>query len=230
MFFVFRKNVVIGVLLAVLVSGILLLSVMPKDISTVGLNPKVIVVDAGHGGMDGGGVGIDGVPEKDFNLQIAKKLESALTENGYRVVMTRTEDVSLHEADKTTVRSQKNSDLKKRAQIANETKAGLFVSIHMNKYESADVKGAQVFFRKNDPTGAQYAKSIMTELKTLDPNNHRVEKDLPNKNLTFSKLEIPGVLVECGFLSNEEELKKLQDEAYQKQLVDAIVLGIKNIP
>ena len=230
MFFVFRKNVLIGILLAVLVSGILVLSVMPKEISTAGLQPQVIVVDAGHGGMDGGGVGIGGTPEKDLNLQIAKKLEKTLTEKGYQVIMTRTEDVSLHDDGKTTVRSQKNSDLKNRANIANQARAGLFVSIHMNKYESAEVKGAQVFFRKNDPTGAQYAESIMAELKKIDSKNHRVEKELPNKNLTFSKLEIPGVLVECGFLSNEEELKKLQDEAYQQQIVDAIVLGIINIP
>ncbi len=230
MFFVFRKNVIIGVLLAVLVSGVLLLSVMPNEISTVGLDSKVIVVDAGHGGMDGGGVGVDGTPEKDLNLQIAKKLEKALTENGYRVVMTRNEDVSLHDVETTTVRSQKNSDLKKRASIANQTKAGLFVSIHMNKYESADVKGAQVFYRKNDPTGAQYAESVMLELKKVDSQNHRVEKTLPNKNLTFSKLEIPGILVECGFISNLEELTKLRDESYQQKLVDAIVNGIKNIP
>ncbi len=230
MFFVFRKNVLIGILLAVLVSGILVLCVMPKEISTANLHPKVIVVDAGHGGMDGGGVGIGGTPEKDLNLKIAKKLEKTLTEKGYQVIMTRTEDVSLHDDGKTTVRSQKNSDLKNRANIANQARAGLFVSIHMNKYESAEVKGAQVFFRKNDPTGAQYARNIMSELKKIDSDNHRVEKELPNKNLTFSKLEIPGVLVECGFLSNEEELKKLQDEAYQQQIVDAIVLGIINIP
>ncbi|MBR5239467.1 MAG: N-acetylmuramoyl-L-alanine amidase [Clostridia bacterium] len=230
MFFVFRKNVIIGVLLAVLASGILVLSAVPKEISTVGLNPKVIVVDAGHGGMDGGGVGVDGTLEKDLNLQIAKKLEKALTENGYRVVMTRTEDLSLHDDGKTTVRSQKNSDLKNRAKIANQSRAGLFVSIHMNKYESPEVKGAQVFYRKNDPTGAMYAESIMAELKKIDPENHRMEKVLPNKNLTFSKLEIPGVLVECGFISNEEELDKLCDEAYQDKIVESIVGGIKNIP
>ena len=230
MFFVFRKNVVIGLLLAILVSGALVLSVVPKEISTAGLNPKVIVVDAGHGGMDGGGVGIDGIPEKDLNLQIAKQLEKALTDKGYHVVMTRTEDISLHEEDKTTVRSQKTSDLKNRAMIANREKAGLFVSIHMNKYESPEVKGAQVFFRKNDPVGAQYAKSIMTELKIIDSQNHRMEKELPNKNLTFSKLEVPGVLVECGFISNGAELTKLRDAEYQKKLVDAIVTGITNIP
>ena len=230
MFFVFRKNVIIGLLLAILASGVLVISVIPKEISTVGLNPKVIVVDAGHGGMDGGGVGIDGTPEKDLNLQIAKKLEKALTEQGYRVVMTRTEDVSLHNEGNTTVRSQKNSDLKNRAKIANSEKAGLFISIHMNKYESPEVQGAQVFFRKNDPTGAQYAESVMSELKKVDPENHRMEKILPNKNLTFSKLEIPGILVECGFVSNAEELKKLHDETYQEQLVNAIVSGIVNIP
>lgn len=229
MFLVFKRKALVSVLAAVMLSGVLFHAFFTRPIPTSELNGQLIVVDAGHGGMDGGGVGINGIVEKDLNLTVARQLEQALKENGYQVVMTRTEDVSLHDSDKTTVREQKNSDLKNRAAIANRQKAGLFVSIHMNKFDSSDVKGAQVFYKSDDKTGEQYAKSIMTELKKVDSGNHRAEKTLPNKNLTFSKLNIPGVLVECGFLSNEEDVKKLQDDSYRSELVNAIVSGIKNM-
>ncbi len=230
MFLVFKRKVLAGVLVAVMMSGIFFYALLNRPIPASELNKQLIVVDAGHGGMDGGGVGVNDILEKELNLTVAKKLEQALKDNGYQVVMTRTEDVSLHDEGKNTVREQKNSDLKNRAEIANRQKAGLFVSIHMNKFESSDVKGAQVFYKSGDQTGEQYAKNIMAELKKIDPQNHRVEKSLPNKNLTFTKLNIPGVLVECGFISNEEDAKKLQDDAYRTQLVNAVVQGIKNLP
>lgn len=227
MFMVFRRRVLMMVLAGVAMSVMVFGSFLKFSSQPVELNSKLIVVDAGHGGMDGGGVGVLQTLEKDLNLQVAKKLEQALKDCGYQVVMTRTEDVSLHDADKKTVREQKNSDLKNRALIANKQTAGLFISIHMNKFESPDVKGAQVFYKSSDETGEQYAKNIMAELKKLDTGNHRLEKPLPNKNLTFQKLEIPGVLVECGFLSNEEDATKLQDDSYQTELVKAIVTGVQ---
>ncbi|MBO5408315.1 MAG: N-acetylmuramoyl-L-alanine amidase [Clostridia bacterium] len=230
MFLVFQKKTLLGVVCAVTMFVLLLGFLLPETVSTVGLNQQLIVIDPGHGGMDGGGVGVDGILEKDLNLQIAKKLEQKLTANGYRVIMTRSEDISLHDEEKNTVREQKNADLKKRASIANEQKAGLFVSIHMNKFEASDVKGAQVFYKKEDPTGEQYAKNIMAELKKTDPENHRQQKVLPNKNLTFSKLNVPAVLVECGFISNQDEAAKLCEETYQQLLVDAIFNGIVMTP
>lgn len=230
MFLVFRKKTVLGIIVAIMVSTLFITAWHGQQVSTVGLNQKLIVIDPGHGGMDGGGVGVNDILEKDLNLQIAKRLEQKLMEQGYQVVMTRTEDISLHEEGKKTVREQKNSDLKKRALIANEQKAGLFVSIHMNKFESPEIKGAQVFYKKEDSHGEQYAKYIMEELKILDSENHRQAKPLPNKNLTFSKLNVPAVLVECGFISNAEEAKKLGEETYQESIADAIVKGILATP
>ena len=229
MFVVFRRRVLLMVLAGVAVSVTLFGSFLRHSSQPVELNSKLIVVDAGHGGMDGGGVGVHESLEKDLNLAVAKKLEEAFKASGYQVVMTRTEDVTLHDDEKKTVREQKNSDLKNRAAIANHQNAGLFISIHMNKFESPEVKGAQVFYKASDAVGEQYAKSIMEELKKMDTGNHRVQKPLPNKNLTFQKLEIPGVLVECGFLSNEEETKKLQEDAYQTALVNAIVSGVQAV-
>ncbi|MBP3448595.1 MAG: N-acetylmuramoyl-L-alanine amidase [Clostridia bacterium] len=229
MFMVFRRKVLIMLLSGVAMSVTLMSAFLNFASQPVELNAKLIVVDAGHGGMDGGGVGVLQTLEKDLNLAVAKKLEQALVAKGYQVVMTRTEDVSLHDEDKQTVREQKNSDLKNRAAVANHQNAGLFLSIHMNKFESPEVKGGQVFYKSSDKIGEQYAKSIMSELRKLDTENHRVQKPLPNPNLTFRKLEVPGVLVECGFLSNEEDAKKLMDESYQDALVGAIVAGVQGV-
>ena len=176
MFFVFQKKTLLGVMVAVMIFVSLFALSFPKPVSTVGLNQKLVVVDPGHGGMDGGGVGVENVLEKDLNLQIAKKLEQILTANGYRVIMTRNEDISLHDAGKTTVREQKNSDLKNRASIANEQKAGLFVSIHMNKFESSVDNTTQIIkiieVRPAEPKAFKEAKGLITsayqtELETL---------------------------------------------------------------
>ena len=189
----------------------------------------IVVIDAGHGGIDGGCVGEGNILEKDLNLKVAKKLEKIFSENGYKVIMTRTEDVSLASDENAKIRNQKTQDLKKRAEIANNSGGALFISIHMNEYTSPEISGAQVFYNKNDETGEKYAKSVMSALKKVDAKNKRVSKEIPNKNLVFNKLTIPGILVECGFLSNPEECKKLQDELYQNDIANAIYNGIVNI-
>ncbi len=186
----------------------------------------IVVIDAGHGGMDGGCVGEGNILEKDLNLKVAKKLEKIFLNNGYKVVMTRTEDISLATDESVKIKTQKTQDLKKRAEIANESGAAIFISIHMNQYSSPEISGAQVFYNKNDKIGEKYAKSVMDCLKKVDAKNKRVSKEIPNKNLVFNKLTIPGILVECGFLSNKEECKKLQDDLYQNDIANAIYNGI----
>ena len=192
------------------------------------LDSKKVVIDAGHGGMDGGSVGENGEMEKEINLQIALKLKKVFEDNGYSVVMTREEDVSLGD-NSGTVRKQKTQDLKKRAEIGNESGAGLFISVHTNKYESPEISGAQTFYSKNDDAGKLYAESIMEELRKLDPKNKRLSKTHPNKNLVFQNLMIPGVLVECGFISNKTDISNLKDEEYQKKMAEAIYNGIKSL-
>lgn len=197
--------------------------------STKNQTSNVVVIDPGHGGIDGGCIGDGNILEKDLNLKVAKKLEKIFSDNGYKVIMTRSEDILLSDDEDAKIRTQKTQDLKKRAEIANESGGAIFISVHMNEYTSPEISGAQVFYNKNDETGEKYAKSVMSALKKVDAKNKRVSKEIPNKNLVFNKLTIPGILVECGFLSNPEECKKLQDELYQSDIANAIYNGIVNV-
>jgi len=219
------KNIFLCFLfMAVLISGLLIL---PKNHTYVNSDGgKIIVVDAGHGGIDGGAVGLLDIIEKDLNLEIAKKVERRLSENGFTVIMTRSEDISIHSEGKNTIKDKKTSDLLNRAELANKSGALLFVSIHLNTFEQESISGAQVFFKKNDQIGEACAKKIMTELKTLDGNNRRLEKLLPNPNLLFKKLAIPAVLIECGFISNNNDAALLKNSEYQERLAEKIAAGI----
>lgn len=190
---------------------------------------QTVVLDAGHGGVDGGGIGLYNIVEKDITLSITKKLEKVFLDNGYNVVMTRDSDVSIHSDDKRSIRNKKTSDLINRASLANQSGAMVYLSIHLNKFEQEGEFGSQVFYKPNDEQGKKFALSIMLELKKLDEKNRRVANKLPNKNLLFKKLEIPSVLIECGFISNNNEALLLKSEEYQQKLADAIFSGVKNL-
>ena len=189
-------------------------------------NPDILVIDAGHGGMDGGAVGNEGTLEKDINLKVAMYLKEIAEKNGKQVIMTRTEDTSLHTTDSAKIRNQKRSDLENRRQILQNNYTGIFVSIHMNKYESADVKGAQVFYANND-TSRNLANKIQTSLiNGLADGNKRVAKPAPSNLYIFKGCNSTAVVVECGFLSCPEEEKLLATEEYQKKLAQCIYDGI----
>ena len=189
-------------------------------------NPDILVVDAGHGGMDGGAVGNEGTLEKDINLKVAMYLKEIAEKNGKQVIMTRTEDTSLHTTDSAKIRNQKRSDLENRRQILQNNNTGIFVSIHMNKYESADVKGAQVFYANNDQS-RNLANKIQTSLiNGLADGNKRVAKPAPSNLYIFKGCNSTAVVVECGFLSCPEEEKLLATEEYQKKLAQCIYDGI----
>lgn len=230
LFIVVNKKMILGIssiLLSVFLC-IFALNIGSESVNvTVGDN-KTIVIDAGHGGVDGGSVSEDGILEKTINLEIAKKLEKLLSDNGYNVIMTRNEDISLHKNDDASIKNKKTSDLKARAEIGNNSGGGLFISIHTNKYESPEIFGAQVFYSKNDEIGKIYSESIMETLREVNPKNKRLAKPLPNKNLLFQNLKIPAALVECGFISNPDDLKMLQDQEYQDKIAEAIYKGIIN--
>ena len=212
------------VVFIILISVLLFFS--KSDVSVNAGNPSVIIVDAGHGGVDGGALGLYNIVEKDLNLEIAKKVQALLISKGFTVVMTRDSDISIHSSDKKTIRDKKTSDLLNRAELANKSGAGLYVSIHLNTYEQESISGAQVFYKKDDAVGQEYAKKIMSELKTIDNKNKRTEKILPNPNLLFKKLQIPAVLIECGFISNNSDALLLKSEEYQQSLAGKIVNGI----
>lgn len=182
----------------------------------------VIVIDAGHGGEDPGMVAAS-VLEKNINLAIAQKLQARLEGKGITVVMTRSEDKSLAIEG---ARNKKVSDLKHRIDIINSSNADLLISIHQNCYSDASVCGAQVFYYGSSEKSEQFAKLLQKNIVScVDENNQRQAKDGKDYYI-LRKSMCPGVIVECGFLSCPTECIKLQDDAYQNKLVDAMEQSI----
>ncbi len=184
-----------------------------------------IVVDAGHGGIDPGKVGINDALEKDVNLAIAKKLEKKLTKKGIDVVMTRTDDSGLYSESST---NKKVEDMQKRCKLICDAEPLFTVSIHQNSYITEDIKGAQVFYYGQSAEGKELAETIQKSLiENADPDNKRAAKANESYYL-LKKTSSPTVIVECGFLSNSEEAALLITPEYQDTLVDAICKGILN--
>lgn len=193
-------------------------------------NAKTIILDAGHGGEDGGAVGVDGIVEKDINLSIALKLEDLLEVAGYNVVMTRDTDASIYDDDAESLREKKRSDLRNRAEIIDDhanNKNAVFVSIHQNKFPNPKYFGTQIFYSKNDPKSEELANSVKNSVVGLiQPENKRAIKPANQKIFLLNNAQIPAIVVECGFLSNEEEAKKLGSEDYQNKMAFSIYCGV----
>ena len=200
------------------------------------IGADVIVVDAGHGGFDGGAVSKDGTCEKDINLGIALKLAEKLEKAGWCVVMTRTEDCALDEGDEERkgIRTRKTEDLRNRKKIIDETKPMIAVSIHLNSFqEDPSVRGAQTFYPASAESeqivddSRRLAEMIQKELiQGLDDGTKR--EALAKKDVLLLKgPKVPTVLVECGFLSNSEDVEQLKKESYQEKLSEFIYNGIE---
>ena len=217
-------------LICIFLFGGLLYGAFGYDESTAVMSenasPPVIVIDAGHGGEDGG-ASANGLLEKDINLSIALKLRDMLTISGYKVVMTRDSDVSVYDSTADTTREKKVSDLKNRAEMINSSKNNILVSIHQNKFEQSQYFGTQMFYSKNDPKSAVLAEELRKSVTgMLQPDNKRELKQADSSIYILDKAQVPAVIVECGFLSNEEEAKKLADSDYQQKMAFAIYSGI----
>ena len=183
-----------------------------------------VVLDAGHGSSDSGKVGINGVLEKDINLSISKETKKHLEKKGIRVVMTRDKDESLAEGENG---NRKVQDMKARVKRINDTKPDLAVSIHQNSYHEESIHGAQVFYYEHSESGEKDARILQEALLAVDPDNTRQVK----ANTTYyllKRTEVPILIVECGFLSNQEEAEKLASEDYQKEIAKAIANGIES--
>lgn len=226
-----RKNAIINaVIVSLMVVLILVLDISylntftNKFFSLSSKGSKTIVIDAGHGGVDGGAVGKGGTLEKDINLILAMKLKNYIEENGDTCIMIREVDEDLY-GQLGSDRRKKQQDLKKRKDFIEEYNADIFISIHLNSFPKS--KGAQVFYQKDDIDGQLLAKSIQEELiKNVDPKNTRVEKE-SNKYFILKNNDIPSVIVECGFLSNVSEEQLLKDDSYQSKIATSIFYGIE---
>lgn len=213
---------------------IFLVSSLSKDtsevsdsVSDVEFKSIVVVIDAGHGGEDGGAVGKNGIYEKELNLSIARDLASMLRADGIKVVMTRETDVLLYDRNIDYRGRKKQLDLAARARIAKENEGCIFVSIHMNAFPQEKYRGLQVYYSKNDPSSKELAESIQSSVCGYIQNeNTRSVKKASGNIFLLDRITSPAVLVECGFLSNAEECELLSNEEYRRKLTLAIFCGI----
>lgn len=188
-----------------------------------------VIVDAGHGGIDGGAVANDGTVEKELNLQIANYTNEYLSAFGVKTKMTRTEDVSIHSSQAKTIREIKVSDIHNRMKIIESTDDSIFVSIHQNSYSSSKYCGTQVFYSPNTIASADIADCIQTSVVNLiQHENKRVIKKSDNGIYLLYYSKKPAVLVECGFITNNDELNLLKNSDYQRKMAFSIATGILN--
>ena len=189
-------------------------------------SPVKVIIDAGHGGEDGGAV-VNGISEKDINLCIANDLSDMLRLFGCEVTQVRDTDVSVYSDGAQTLREKKVSDLKNRSELFNSDSDNTVVSIHQNKFENSKYSGTQIFYSVNDPDSVKLAESIRTAVvMLLQPDNTRELKPAGSDIYILDNAKVPAVIVECGFLSNDSEREKLNDSEYQKKLAFAIAMGV----
>lgn len=205
---------VLGLLLTTAVAGNRAISVLTETIP-VG-ERKCVVIDAGHGGVDGGATSCTGVLESSINLEIALKLDDLMHLLGIDTLMIRTSDISIH-TEGESIAAKKVSDLKQRVKIANEADNAIVVSIHQNHFSDSRYNGAQVFFAGTAGSNVLAKKLQNTLVQILNPNSNRQAKKADGVYL-MQNINCTGILVECGFLSNPEEEAKLRNDTYQKQL------------
>ena len=196
-------------------------------VSNGGLKPVInqnsrstLVLDAGHGGIDGGAISDSGLKESDINIQIALKTEALVRFLGIETVMTRETDTD----NSDNKAYSEHDNLVQRVKLANSTENAVLISIHQNKFPSAVVSGAEVMYSDNDDSKALGLITQDNLVTLLDSSNRRVARPAPKELLLTSSVECPTILVECGFMSNPQEVQKLASNDYQLKLA-AILAG-----
>ncbi len=181
-----------------------------------------IIVDAGHGSPDGGAVGSGGTVEKDINLAIAMKLAEVLEGKGYTAIMTRTGDNAIYDEGCKTIREMKRSDMNNRLNIMKNSGADLFISIHMNSFENKSAEGLHIFYSENHSEIKELAEDIQSRMAQITGAKAHAVKTADKRLFLMKNPPLPSILVECGFLSNAQEEKKLCTDEYQSKLAWAI--------
>ena len=185
---------------------------------------KVVILDAGHGTPDEGAQSKNGTTEAEINLKIALKVQNLLEQTGCTVLLTRSDENGIYDSSSSTIRQKKVTDIKNRVKIGNESSADIFVSIHLNKIPQEQYYGWQCFFNSKNENSKLLAENLQENLNdAIQKENNRVAMKLDTIYI-MKNVEIPISIVECGFLSNQEEEKQLQDDEYQ----DKLAWGIYN--
>ncbi len=189
---------------------------------------KVVIIDAGHGEPDGGAVASDGTQEAHLNLMVANKLNNLFLQSDIKTAMTRTTEQGIHDADAKNITQKKKSDMRKRKEIQENLDADIFCSIHMNLFSQSKYYGAQVVYDKANDESKLLAECIQSSLKeNVDETNNRTPMAVNGSIYLLKNAPIPAVIVECGFLSNENELALLKTDEYQSKIAWAIYRGIE---
>lgn len=193
--------------------------------SIMNTNKKKIIIDAGHGGFDGG-ASVGDILEKDINLVIAKNLKCLISMFGYDIIMVRESDCAIN-TEGNSIRTKKISDMKNRLQIMKNYPEAEFISIHLNKYSTSEPCGLQVFYSPNNEESLILSNNIQETVRmVLQKENHRKVKKATKDTYLLYNAPIPAVIIECGFLSNPQELENLTNNEYQQKLAFACFCGI----
>ena len=222
LWFIAVYGITIGTLLIMVMMGSRAVTVISENLPIE--RKFVLILDPGHGGVDGGATSCSGKLESHYNLDIALRLDDLLHLLGYETKMTRRSDISIH-TQGATIAQKKVSDLRERVRICNETENGILISIHQNTFPSGNCQGSQVFY-PDTPGSKQLASILQAQLRgSLNPENNRKEQKGKGIYL-LEELKIPGVLIECGFLSNPQEDAQLQTDTYQKRICCVIATAL----
>lgn len=227
-----KKDIIFGIMAVLIITCSIMapITINSEIRETMSLESDVltVVIDAGHGEPDGGAVSESGVKESTLNLEIAKKVQEQLEEEGIKVIMTREDENHIADEGKESIREIKVSDINNRIEIANNSNAVALISIHMNKYPESKYKGWQTFYNKASEKGKKLAEYIQAAIKErVGIENNREALKIEGIKL-IDKSKITAVVVECGFLSNPDELNLLQTESYQEKLAEGICKGVIN--
>lgn len=204
-------------------------SSVPVSLMSYDDEKPIIILDAGHGGIDGGCVGVDGTCEKGINLNILLTLRDLLTVSGYQVEVTRDTDISIHDDGVEGIANQKSSDMDNRLELFNKYDNAICISIHQNQFTDSRYSGAQMFYSASNRRNENLARSIQEKfIEFLQPDNTREIKQCGKELFLCYYSKNPTVMVECGFLSNPDECALLTSEEYQHKVAFTIFSGINN--
>lgn len=188
---------------------------------------ELVILDAGHGGEDGGATGVNGISEKDINFTITLSVKEKLEQAGFSVLLTREDDTLIGDNTLASILERKRSDTKRRLEIIKENENATFISIHQNHFSQERYHGAQIFYSGNHPDSeilAEYIRKSIVE--STQPENTRQNKKAEKNIYILFHSERPAVLVECGFISNYNEAEKLAQAEYQEKIAEAIAKGV----
>ena len=221
-----KKYLYFALVILILIVGFHFLKREKVVTSYLPMTNKVIGIDPGHGGIDPGAIGKNGISENEINLNISIKLKRFIEQSGGIVVITRDDTRGLYTDESTSVKNIKTEDLRRRKEIINGGKCDMFLTIHLNSFPQSKYYGAQTFYKTECEESRKLAYIVQEELKNiLDKENKRLPQKRDDVYL-LREVEVPSILIECGFLSNSREERLLAEERYQEKIAWAIYIGI----